>query len=321
MISIIVPIYNMQEYLDKCLHSIFCQSYVDFEVLLIDDGSTDKSADICKKYCDMDSRFQYYYQENKGLSGARNHGLKLAKGEWISFVDSDDWIGTEFLNAMWQEAQHSYTDIVVSGYERVDEEGKSLGKNFLDNAILSRQQALLMLCKDIITNHAWNKLYRKEMWNDICFPEGRVYEDIFVMYKIFMCAKKVSVISACHYYYLFRSGSILATKKFLFDNFYALKERYNILCQYSQKQQDITNEMYQEAFLHIIPVMHSIIYDMPKELKLQKPKEYKEIQHYWQETRKWCKPKNKKLWFQLYFPRLFLFLRQVKSLCRKYFSD
>lgn len=319
MISIIVPIYNRLKYLDKCLYSICCQSYVDFEVLLIDDGSTDGSANICKKYCDMDSRFQYYYQEHKGVSSVRNYGLKLARGEWISFIDSDDWIGTEFLNAMWKEAQHSHADIVVSGYERVDDEGKCLKKDVFDDAILSSGQALLMVCKNIIADYVWNKIFRKELWDNIHFPEDRVYEDILVMYRVFMCAKRVSVISTCQYYYLLHLDSIVATKKFLFDNFYALKERYDTLCRYSQERQDITNEMCQEAFLHMIPVMYLILYDMPKELKMQRPEDYGEVRHYWGETRKWCKPKNKKLRLQLYYPRLYMVLKQIKCMCRKLF--
>ena len=120
LISIVVPIYNVEKYLRQCLDSILDQTYEHFECLLINDGSPDNSADICKEYVDKDARFHYFEKENGGLASARNFGIKYSKGKYITFIDSDDWVESDYLEVLYSKIKEYNTDFVISSYKKFD---------------------------------------------------------------------------------------------------------------------------------------------------------------------------------------------------------
>ena len=244
MISIIVPIYNVEEYLNRCLDSIVAQDYSDYEVLLIDDGSKDSSEDICLSYLEKYNNFYYYYKENGGLSDARNYGLNFAKGEYICFVDSDDYLREDYLSKLIDKAIQEKSDIVICDYyDKYDNhEVIRKGKVNKNNNII----------KDYLLSppNAWNKLYKKTLFtkNNIRYPKGLFYEDLATTPILLTKARKISYIDEALYYYVQRQGSIMNQTSYnkknddIFDVINIINEHY--------KKENIY-EKYKEEFEYI----------------------------------------------------------------------
>ena len=173
MISVIVPVYNVEPYLGKCLDSIVNQTYRDLEILVIDDGYTDRCKVICDEYKNRDERIRVFHTENRGLSAARNIGLNEANGEWIGFVDSDDWIESDMFETLVKKAEKSSSDIVECGVFR--EYSDRTEKNMKRTFDLSGVETIHALIRGEIFNTVWNKLWHRKTWEGIRFPEGRVY--------------------------------------------------------------------------------------------------------------------------------------------------
>ncbi len=211
MISVIVPVYNVEEYLEECLDSIQKQTYIDIEVILVNDGSTDRSKEICERYCRKDSRFKLVNQENKGLSGARNRGMLESKGEFISFVDSDDVLKEDMLEQLMKQMTSEDIDIVEcwhtnDRYELELSTPKDAEIIFQGNG----QEALVSLCKDnIVRLNTWAKLYRREEILKFPFLEGLFYEDVYAGIGILKHIRKMVKINYIGYYYRVRQGSIM----------------------------------------------------------------------------------------------------------------
>lgn len=212
MISIIIPVYNVEQYLRKCLDSIVNQTYRDLEILIIDDGSTDGSGAICDEY-KKDKRVKVCHTKNRGLSCARNLGLEEAKGEWISFVDSDDWIEPDMYEIAMSYIGSSEILCFSSYIEGL--------YNGLD--------ALLALLNKKIATAVWGKLYKKECFSYIRFPEGRVYEDMTTTCRLLYSARSVMCVNAKLYHYCKRLESITRNHDMnnLIDFWIANKERYD----------------------------------------------------------------------------------------------
>ena len=208
MLSIIVPIYNTEKYLRKCLESIKQQTYTDIEVLLIDDGSTDSSPVICDEYCKKDSRFRYYRLKNGGQGRARNYGLDRCSGEWIAFVDSDDWIKRDMYEAMISSAELHLADLVVCGWCR-DHGIKLIKQKTVDNVKLYDNLTLMYdyLNTPVITSSVCNKIYYYTLWDDLRFPEIRAREDMSIIYKILAKSKRAVHIKEEKYIQYVRPGS------------------------------------------------------------------------------------------------------------------
>lgn len=206
MISVIIPVYNVEPYLRKCLDSIVHQTYRDLEILIIDDGSTDGSGKICDEYAEIDERAKVFHTENKGLSCARNLGLDNATGDWIGFVDSDDWIEPDMYEMLLIRAEEKGADVVECGvfteYPKKTEERKRYNRE------ISGMVAVQMLLRNELSNDAWSKLWRRSCFTSIRFPEKRVYEDVATTYRIFAAASRVCTIANSKYHYLIRKGSI-----------------------------------------------------------------------------------------------------------------
>ena len=211
MISVIVPVYNVEKYLEECLESIKRQTYTDIEVILVNDGSIDRSKEICERYCEKDSRFKLVNQENKGLSGARNRGMLESKGEFISFVDSDDVLNEDMLEQLMKQMTSEDIDIVECWYTNEKQELElSTPKNVKTIFQGDSKEALVSLCKDnIVRLNAVAKLFRRQVIVNFPFLEGLFYEDVYGGIGILKHIRKMVKINYIGYYYRVRQGSIM----------------------------------------------------------------------------------------------------------------
>ena len=209
MISVIVPIYNVEKYLEECLDSIQNQTYSDIEVILVNDGSTDKSKEICGKYCKEDNRFQLLNQENQGLSAARNTGVAASRGEFIVFVDSDDMILANYLETLMHYMRED-VDIVESQFTVSNEE--FLAKSFKEPSILfegNSQEAVKIFPKHVLNVNAVIKLYRRSIVEAVPYIDGVIFEDVYCGIGMLKYIRKIIKIDYKGYYYRQRQASIM----------------------------------------------------------------------------------------------------------------
>lgn len=211
LISVIVPVYRVEAYLDRCVRSIVGQTYQDLEIILVDDGSPDQCPAMCDSWTEKDSRVRVIHKENGGLSDARNAGMAAAAGEYISFVDSDDWIAPEMLERLINALERDDSDIAACAVEMVWEDGRA--SSYLTvrrNLVLDTYQAQRALLKETaLKQPVWYKLYRKETIARILFPVGKYHEDVFWSYQAVGNARRVSLIDYVGYFYFQRAGSIM----------------------------------------------------------------------------------------------------------------
>lgn len=211
LISIIVPIYKVEPYLDRCIRSIAEQTYDNLEIILVDDGSPDNCPAMCDAWAAKDRRIKVIHKENGGLSDARNAGLALATGEYVSFIDSDDHIAPEFIARLLGAVTKTGAQVAECATDYVDEEGNVLRlRNAADVEEMDKIQALQRLVQENgVYQTVWNKLYRREIIADIPFAVGKLNEDEFWTYQVFDRIKKLAVVPDPLYHYLQRSGSIM----------------------------------------------------------------------------------------------------------------
>ena len=222
-ISVVIPVYNTEPYLADSLSSVLSQSFTDFEAIIVDDGSTDGSASIAREFAERDARVRIVTQENKGLSEARNAGIAVAQGEWITFVDSDDLIAPDFLQAMLDAAKSTGADIACSGkvlFEKdVAQDGCKMPTAYKTPASNKRPAALSpanALANALYQNDkpdysAWNKLYATRLWKTRRFPAGKYFEDMATIPQVFLDARLVAFVPGPLYLNRRHSTSILAT--------------------------------------------------------------------------------------------------------------
>lgn len=233
-ISVIVPVYKVENYLTRCVNSLLAQTWKDIEIILVDDGSPDNSGAICDEFAEKDPRVKVIHKENGGLSSARNCGLTVASGDYIGFVDSDDYVLPEMYEKLYLALTENDAEISICSYSYIDEDsGQFLPMNVpLKAEILSRENAYshLDVCIEGYSYYvtAWNKLYKKELFDGCLFAEGKLHEDEFFAHHIFAKCNKIAVIDDKLYMYMQRNGSITnanITIKHL-DGVYALCDRY-----------------------------------------------------------------------------------------------
>lgn len=212
LISIVVPVYKVEGYLEECVDSILHQTYSNFELILVDDGSPDKCGEICDNYARIDKRVIVIHKANGGLSDARNAGINIAKGKYITFVDSDDYISNEYLSVLYQAASESDAEI-VQGAESQQPETLDQIKDFHKVELSSEQALKNMFLFDIVQVMAWGKLYRSSLFHEIRYPKGKVNEDNFTTYKLIAKANKVVCLPRIIYYYRINPTGIM-NKKF-----------------------------------------------------------------------------------------------------------
>lgn len=211
VISIIVPVYNVEEYLDCCIKSIVKQTYKELEIILIDDGSTDSSGNICDKYSENDNRIVVIHKENGGLSSSRNAGLDNATGEYLAFVDADDYVEEQYIEKLYNACIKHSADISICDYYNFDENKVYNSKdNKVYEKIIDKDNLLIFDSKSNINGvAAWNKLYKASLFKGLRFPENRVCEDIPVSYNVVYKASKIVHLQEKLYWYRNRRGSIM----------------------------------------------------------------------------------------------------------------
>lgn len=211
LISVIVPVYNVEKYLARCVDSIVNQTYKNLEIIFVDDGSTDLCPQMCDDYAEKDNRIKVVHKKNGGLSDARNAGMAVATGEYISFIDSDDYVSDDFFECLLDVMNKENSDIaecsVVKLYEdnRFDEFSDDLSVKTYD----THDAMSALIAENPFYQHVWNKLYKTELVKDIPYAVGKLNEDEFWTYQVFGRANKVARLNKTMYYYFQRSSSIM----------------------------------------------------------------------------------------------------------------
>lgn len=249
-ISVIVPVYKVEKYLHRCVDSILAQSYTDFELILVDDGSPDHCGEVCDEYALGDKRVRVIHQENGGLSAARNAGIDVANGEFLFFVDSDDLIHPQTLEWERQALQESGADIAICSIQRfsnIDEiEEESDGVEYCE---LEAEEKLFAENTDLARYvSSCGKLYRRELFSDLRFPAGRLFEDEYVIYRLYHAANKVVEVKKTLYYYYINASGITQTLTLekRFDEYDAQMERIAFYRDLGEQ------ELHKKALLHFL---------------------------------------------------------------------
>lgn len=208
-LSIIVPVYKVEKYIDKCVQSILAQTFIDFELILVNDGSPDQCGELCEKWAEMDGRIVVVHKENGGLSDARNTGIDIARGDYIGFVDSDDYIKEDMFEVLIRNMEEYNADISMCGYADVYDSGIRGESDDRQVYIWNQEEAIhQILLGKLLSVHAWVKLYRKKLFQNIRYPKGKISEDAYIIMSI-MAQVRVAVFTPkTEYFYVHRGDSI-----------------------------------------------------------------------------------------------------------------
>lgn len=261
-ISVIVPVYNVEKYLKRSIISILKQTFKDFELIIVNDGSTDRSAELVSELIMTDKRCRLYDKPNGGLSDARNYGLDKAKAEYVVFVDSDDYIKNTFLQRLYEAVTENSADAALCMYDLVDEDGKfikhekcniSKGKKVISGKELLESS---MMPDGVPSIVAWNKIYKREMFEHVRYTVGRTHEDEIILAPLFWNVKRVAIVNQNEYLYNYvqRSGSIMNSKRnrqaILDEEFYN-KKRLNFYRNRDKKLYELAADRYKD-WIHSI---------------------------------------------------------------------
>lgn len=243
LISVIVPVYNVEKYLPQCIDSILNQTEKNLEIILVDDGSLDNSGKICDEFSKKDDRIVVIHKKNNGLSSARNAGLEIAKGNYIGFVDSDDWLDKSMYEILLKLLKENNSDISCCDFFKTANSDGSIPH--IDNEIINSYnniESLNNFYNDLYTQTvvAWNKLYKRELFKDISYPVGKIHEDEGTTYKLYYKANKITYTNRPLYYYRITPNSITTSK---FN-----KKRLDIIDVYDEKVKFIKNINNEEIY-------------------------------------------------------------------------
>lgn len=243
LISVVIPVYNVDKYLRQCLDSVIGQTYGNLEILVVDDGSTDKSAIICDEYATKDNRIRVFHTANHGLSAARNCAIDKAVGDYIAFLDSDDWLEPDAYTILLREALNTGADIVhfrfYQEFVNSTRESSGSGNRFIVEGD-SIFRALLLEKK--VSDDVWDKFYKANLFKTVRYPEGRIFEDKATTYRLVRKSKKLVYLPDCLIHYRNRNNSLsnIHSMKSLVDYWLAYRERFEILGPVSQEYFQIT---------------------------------------------------------------------------------
>lgn len=230
LISVIIPAYNAEQYIGRCILSVLSQTYENLEIIIVDDGSTDNTKMICNTFARKDKRIKLFSKDNGGTSSARNLGLMYAQGKYISFLDNDDWIEPSFYETLQRLIVEESADLSIVSYNQVFEDTKVAKLDSEKICTYDKKGAIVeLLLDEVLQNYVWNKLYKKELFDGIKFPENIIYDDINVMSDIFQRCEKIVSYEYPLYNYRYRENSIINSrshKKFE-DEYKAVLIRYD----------------------------------------------------------------------------------------------
>lgn len=217
VISVIVPVYNVEQYMDKCIDSLVNQTFSSIEIILVDDGSTDYSSVKCDSWKSKDKRIKVIHKKNGGLSDARNAGIKIARGKYISFIDSDDWVDKNMLLVLYNAITQEDAELAICRFKKVkDDKSVEDSISFRQKIeVINRYECFSELLEDKeITNHVWRKLYSRRIVFDNSFPVGRNYEDVFSMPNFIKKCKKIVKVDYIGYFYRINKNGIANTTNY-----------------------------------------------------------------------------------------------------------
>lgn len=272
LISVIVPVYNVESYVAECIESIQNQTYMNLEIILVNDGSTDASGDICDKYAAYDERIQVIHKENAGVSAARNTGIESANGDYIGFVDSDDYIAPTMYEDMLKLMVEHDLDIIECTAFRNNGDTNIEGCNDGSLEIFNRDEALKMAMYDCFVA-VWSQLYKRRVISDVRFPVGRKFEDSAVSYLFIANTKRVGHINRCLYYYRLNPNSTTQTSfdaKSRWDFVLGYEERLQYAIDHQLPYVDDCNSLLMKAVLSCLtayyakPMGNQVYYDKCK---------------------------------------------------------
>ena len=269
LLSVIVPCYNAEKYLEKCISSIVAQTYLNLEILLINDGSTDNTGAICDTWQERDQRIRVVHKQNEGSSYARKDGVELSSGEYVTFVDADDWIDSDMYSGMMSALLTTNSDIARCNFCHVYENGtikRNTGEEEKGTIeIMDSKDALLLIFEHKKWySDMWDKIFKKSLFHNVIFPKGRGLADDFVIQYLFHNASQVVFIKNDYYFYLQRSGSIckpvdikMKLKNEL-DHFEAYIERYSFVVQ-NQEYHAVLPYVTYKTIKHGLELLHNIV--------------------------------------------------------------
>lgn len=292
-ISVVLPIYNVEKYLEKCIETVLKQTYSNIEIILVDDGATDSSPQICDKYAKLDNRIRVIHKVNGGLSDARNAGTAVATGEYITYIDSDDYVTETYVEYLYSLIEKYQTKVALCTHTIVFEGGKEVALGNGEQEVLDAEKCLeRMLYHDVIDTSAWGKIYAIDLARQISFPKGKLFEDIGTTYKFFLASGKIACGYEPQYFYGIRKNSIVTgafnEKKFdlldmtdqmakdVGERYPALQSailRRQVYARFStlNQMQDVkTHKEQKEELIHYIKSHAKAVMDNPKTPKRDK---------------------------------------------------
>lgn len=318
LISIIVACYNVEKYLDRCIGSIVQQNYTNLEIILVDDGSTDTTPSICDKWAEADNRIKVIHKKNGGLSDARNTGIKLSHGMWIGFVDGDDYIRSTMYENLYNN--RTKDGITVCGYDRKIGNTEISCEGF--SGVMTPIEAVYFYLNNEIRCHyyeevtffgsyAWNKLYDRNLFNDVRYPTGKKYEDIFVIFDLLHIAKKICFIPSCEYVYVQNPNSITQEQCLMHESLNARMKQKKQLHSYWKMDTPLIDELIACEYFLILSRYTSLSLDAQKQEKGKAIWAWKNL----------CKlgyksfpiKKKAKLFLFVHFPKFISGLRKIKK--------
>lgn len=278
LISLIIPVYNAEKYLDRCMKSIFAQTVSDYEVILVNDGSQDSSGAICDRYGALDERIIVIHQENKGQSAARNVALdwirQHSNSKWIAFVDSDDWVHPQYFESLLWVAEKNKTSINVCGIKKVIQE-ETMEQQEIQEHVLKSEKLYEKYATEIVNVSLCGKLILRQHFHDICFPEGKLWEDLATTYKLILKTQNCSVINNELYYYFYNADGTIHKKwtpKRL-DEFDAYEEQLDFFSK-GEKWRDIYIKL-QETYIKAICYSYYMMRE--SDLKIKEKRYYTKL--------------------------------------------
>lgn len=310
LITIIVPIYKVEGYLQRCINSILKQTYSNLEIILVDDGSPDNCGKICDEYAIQDERIKVIHKENGGLSDARNAGIDIANGDYITFVDSDDWIHTQYIEKLYSLLVKTNSDISICNFTKTNTENVQIDNCKEDVLEFTNLEALEQFYDKFSVQIvvAWGKLYKKCLFKNIRFPIGRIHEDEFTTYKLLYKANKIALTTNPLLYYWQREDSIMGSGyniKHRLDAIDALAERAEFF--YDAELKELSSKTYKTVFLMILDIAMRV-----KKINAVFNK------HEFEKLRKNLRNSNQKISFKIFYELYFVSPIIVKCSMRMY---
>lgn len=278
LVSVVVPVYNVEPYLRRCLDSIINQTYENMEIILVNDGSVDGSGRICGEYCKRDGRIFLLTQEHRGVSGARNTGINAARGKYITFIDSDDFVHELYIERLYRNLKEQRAQISCTGMHRfcnvlfTECDRKTTVRVFGGIEAIKN-----MWYQKEITNSVWAKMYETNLFKGIWFPEGMLYEDLGTVYKLFYKAQRIAVSTEVLYYYFQRPDSIM-NQKFNEKKF----DRIEISKELMEWAEDVEDRLYQAAYTRYFVSNIQVLREIPLEKKYEN-----DVENIWKEIKKY----------------------------------